>query len=177
MPIENGLIHLYCGNGKGKTTAAVGLAIRALGQGNKVCFTQFLKSAHTGELNIFKEFENIHVIRSEEKSKFTYEMTKEELDHCGAVQQQLLEETINYCRKNLVNMVVFDEVISAINKGMIDYEMFIKFLDRKPKHLEVVITGRNPIEDIMKRADYITQMEKLKHPYDSGVAARIGIEI
>lgn len=177
MPIENGLIHLYCGNGKGKTTASVGLAVRALGQGNKVCFTQFLKSAHTGELNIFEKFDNIHVIRNKEKSKFTYEMTKEELDHCSAVQQQLFEETIDYCRKNPVNMVVFDEIISAINKGMVDGKMFVEFLDTKPKNLEVVITGRNPVEEIMQRADYITQMEKLKHPYDSGIAARIGIEL
>ncbi|MEG1449094.1 MAG: cob(I)yrinic acid a,c-diamide adenosyltransferase, partial [Oscillospiraceae bacterium] len=153
MPIENGLIHIYCGNGKGKTTAAVGLAIRAIGQGNFVCFSQFLKSAHTGELNVFEEFENIHVIRSNEKMKFTYEMTKEELDQCAKTQQQLMVDTIDYCRKNPVNMVVFDEIVAALNKGMVDAKMFVDFLDTRPKNLEVVITGRNPVSEIMKRAD------------------------
>lgn len=177
MPIENGLIHIYCGNGKGKTTAAVGLAVRALGQGNKVCFTQFLKSAHTGELNVFSHFDNINVIRNENKSKFTYEMTSEELSECSQIQQMLLEETIDYCENNDVNLVVFDEILSAINKGMVDVDMFIDFLDTRPKKLEVIITGRNPIDEIFNRADYVTKMEKLKHPYDSGIAARIGIEV
>lgn len=177
MPIENGLIHIYCGNGKGKTTAAVGLAVRALGQGNKVCFTQFLKSAHTGELNVLSKFENITIFRNENKTKFTYEMTAEELKECSCAQQQLLEETINYCDENDVNLVVFDEILSAINKGMVDVDMFIDFLDTRSKKLEVIITGRNPIDELFNRADYVTRMEKLKHPYDSGIAARIGIEV
>ena len=177
MPIEHGMIHLYCGNGKGKTTAAVGLAVRAVGQKNTVCFTQFLKTSHTGELEVLGHFDNICVIRDTEKRKFTYEMTQEELEECGRIQQGLFEKSMAYCRRNKVNMLVLDELTAATNKGMIDMKKLLKFLDTKPENLEVVMTGRNPMNELLERADYVTEMQKIKHPYDKGIAARIGIEI
>jgi len=147
--MERGLIHIYCGDGKGKTTAAIGLSIRAAGSGKRVLFVQFLKKSETSELNILENMRGVTVLRPN-----------------GG------EEWMD--RK--ADLLVLDEAIGAYNKEVIDRVRLLKFLHEKPEELEVVMTGRNPAEELIDLADYVSEIKKVKHPFDKGVRARIGIE-
>lgn len=177
MAKDKGLIHIYCGENKGKTTAAVGLAVRSFGSGFKVIFSQFLKTSPSGELVSFEKL-GIKVYRITKPKGFTWEMNEEELS--------LLKEEHNKLFKEVTSLVdgdgsktllVCDELVGAYAGGHIDKEMVMEFLDNKPANLEVVLTGRNPGEELMEIADYITEMKKIKHPMDKGINARKGIEM
>lgn len=177
MNINRGFIHIYEGNGKGKTTAAVGLSIRFAGNGGKVLFTQFLKRNDSGELGILEQIENIQLFRCEESFGFTFQMTLEEkkkaADYYNLHLTNVLDETV----RQRVGLLVLDEVLDACNGEMINQDIIIKFLREKPRELEVVLTGRNPAKELLEFADYVTYMEKIKHPYDKGIGARKGIEL
>ncbi|MBI5971284.1 MAG: cob(I)yrinic acid a,c-diamide adenosyltransferase [Deltaproteobacteria bacterium] len=174
---KTGLIHVYTGEGKGKTTAAIGLSVRASGAGLKVLFVQFFKEDRvaSGEKTFFKNCVGIELIRSNCRHPiFTKEKTdvdsikKSIRDAYGTVKKKIREDGYN--------MLVLDEVMSAINGGWIEMEDFISFLKTRPEILEVVLTGRDAPPEIVRLADYVTEMLKLKHPFDSGVNARKGIE-
>ncbi|MBI5492686.1 MAG: cob(I)yrinic acid a,c-diamide adenosyltransferase [Deltaproteobacteria bacterium] len=171
-----GLIHIYTGDGKGKTTAAIGLAIRAAGQGFKVLFVQFFKEdgASSGEKDIFRS-SGIELIRSNCRHPL---FTKERTDHQKV--KEAIRTTYEAAKKKAVEegagLLVLDEAISAINGGWIELEDVLGFLKNKPARLEVVLTGRNASMELVQVADYVTEMLKIKHPYDNGVKARKGIE-
>ena len=174
MAENRGLIHIYCGDGKGKTTAAVGLAVRAAGRDFRVTMVQFLKSTETGELNSLKKIEGIRLIRSEEALGFTFRMNEEQKRHAASVQQQLWEQALVASQSS--DLLILDEVMAALSSGMISEEQVLDFLDKKPIELEVVLTGRNPPKAVLERADYVSEMKKIRHPFDSGIPARKGIE-
>jgi cob(I)alamin adenosyltransferase len=171
----SGLVHLYIGDGKGKTTASVGLSVRAAGRDKKVVFAQFLKSDATGELRSLETL-GIPVIRSAKRLGFTHLMDEAAIAACKAEQQKIWRRIQETVQTGPVDLLVLDEVLDAINMKMLDEQELRSFIENKSEELEVVITGRNPSEWLMERADYFTEMKKIKHPYNRGIKARIGIE-
>jgi cob(I)alamin adenosyltransferase len=179
----SGLVHVYIGDGKGKTTASVGLSVRAAGRDKRVVFAQFLKSGVTGELRSLETL-GIPVIRSEIPLGFTHQMDEAARAACTAEQQKVWRRvqemvqtgTSSAASPGPVDLLVLDEILDAINMKMLEELELRSFIENKPEDLEVVITGRNPSEWLMERADYFTEMKKIKHPYNRGIKARIGIE-
>ena len=161
MDNVKGCLHIYCGDGKGKTTAAVGLAVRAAGYGMKVLFCQCMKDGTSSEVEMLQKL-GIDYCCCTEKFGFYWNMTEEQ-------KEKAKEE--NY------GMLVIDEFMSAYQYGMIAPREAIRFLMERPEGLEVVLTGRDPGEELIELADYVTEMKKRKHPFDKGVKARKGIEM
>lgn len=174
--MEQGLIHIYCGNGKGKTTACLGLTIRCAGHGNKVLFVQFLKSRLTGELNSLELLPNIEVLRGKETKKFTFQMTAEEKQEVLREHEQLFAKIQTKLAEENVQLLVLDEIIGACNTGVFDENQLLDFLKTKPQRLEVVLSGRDPSPELLELADYVSEICKRKHPFDKGIPARSGIE-
>ena len=181
--MEKGLIHLYLGDGKGKTTAAIGLAIRAAGRKRKVVFAQFLKGRKTGEIAPLKGL-GVHVIRSEKNKGFFCNMNEDEKAAFRGEQTRILDEVkeaVFGVRKtadgaNQVDLVVLDEAVDTLALKVVDDEALRDFVMQKPEGMELVITGRSAPDWLMEKADYITEMKKVKHPYDRGIVGREGIE-
>lgn len=173
---DGGLIHIYCGDGKGKTTASIGLAVRCSGHGNHVLFVQFLKSRPTGELNSLALLPNIEVMRGKETKKFTFQMNDEEKAEVKREHLQLFDKVKDKCAVEHVDLLILDEVIGACNTGVFDINALLDFLKNKPAELEVVMTGRNPADKLVELADYVSEVCKRKHPFSRGIPARTGIE-
>ena len=169
-----GLIHIYCGDGKGKTTAAVGLAVRAAGAGKKVVFTQFFKDGSSAEIKVLQGVENIQILHCNTVRGFWKRMTDEQKARASVDYTRLFSEVIRLAMD--ADLLVLDEIISACNHGAVAEAAVADFLRQKPKNLEVVLTGRNPSGRLVSYADYVTQMQKIKHPYDHGIPARKGVE-
>lgn len=167
------MIHLYCGDGKGKTTAAVGLAVRAAGSGMKVLFVQFFKSGKSSEvealekLGIVTMHPGVHYGRYKTLNE---EKKTEVRDSYGELFDAILAAAAEY------DLIVLDEVVSAYNYAMIDGERLTEFLRLEGNRREIVLTGRNPLPELIELSDYVTEMKKVKHPFDGGTAARKGIE-
>lgn len=170
-----GLLHIYCGDGKGKTTASLGLAMRAAGNGWRVVIAQFLKSWDTGELAMLDKL-GIRVLRVEEKFGFTWQLTEEEKARLTAAHNALFKQAMDLCGDGEKTLLVLDELCAALSCGVIDRDMALDALRSRPDKLEVVVTGRDPAPELTAMADYITEMRKLRHPMDAGIAARRGIE-
>jgi cob(I)alamin adenosyltransferase len=173
---NKGLIHVYYGDGKGKTTASLGLSIRAAGAGMKVVVVQFLKSRKTSELNILKTIPNITVLRGREGTPFSFVMTEEEREKCRLVHLENLQAGIILAESGNCDLLILDEAIGAYNEGLIDRQLLQNFVRHKPEQLELVLTGRNPDQWMIECADYVTEIKKVKHPFDKGIQARMGIE-
>lgn len=171
-----GLIHIYCGDGKGKTTAAVGLAVRCAGRGNKVLLVQFLKSRDSGELYSLAKLPDIEVIRGKESKKFTFQMNEEEKHALLIEHNKMFEQVLEKIKNGGYSLLILDEVIGALNAKVFEMPKLIEFLRHKPENLEVVLTGRNPAPELVEIADYVSEMRKVKHPMDKGIMAREGIE-
>ena len=168
-----GLVHIYFGDGKGKTTAALGLALRALGDGFRVCVCQFLKGAKSGETEALERFEDAVLLRAEDRSgKFLWQMNEKERAECLARQRELLERA---AAAN-ADLYVFDEALDAVQVGAFSLDALLERTEALRERAEIVITGHDAPEALLLRADYITRMQKLRHPYDHGVRARRGIE-
>lgn len=177
MKKDLGYLHVYCGDGKGKTTAALGLAIRAAGRNMNVVIIQFLKSMDTGELNILSKIENITVLRSNKKFPFIKNMNLQQKEEIKEIHNEMLKKSIDMCYKETCDVLILDEIISAYNYNYIDKEICDNFLNTRPKNTEIVITGRNPIDKFIDMADYVSEIKKIKHPFDTGINARVGIEL
>lgn len=172
--VKRGFVHIYYGDGKGKTTAAFGLALRCAGRGNKVVIAQFLKNGASGELKAAAGVPGIHIISGKPVGKFTFQMSPEELSRTAEQCDEALREAISQAKD--ARLLVLDEVIDAYGANLIDRQTLGRFLDEKPAGLEVVLTGHSLPDDLLRRADYITRMSKEKHPYDEGITARADIE-
>ncbi len=174
--MKKGLIHIYCGDGKGKTTASIGLAIRALGRGYHVIFLQFLKWQETGEIAILNGLTNATVIRGTDlPHKFTWSLNEQEKSLLLEKHAEIFRKATSLCGSDKC-LLVMDELIGTYDMGLIDREMVLDFLRNKPEGLEVVMTGRNPADELVALADYVSEVRKIKHPMDQGVIARDGIE-
>ena len=173
---KNGLIHVYFGDGKGKTTAATGLAVRAEGCGCRVVFAQFMKCRKTGETDSLQKL-GIEVIRAGNSEKFSWEMTEKEKDECRDAQAVLLGMIKDITlREGEVDLIILDEALNAAALGFLDEEALKDFVYNKPACVELVLTGCIAPAWLLEKADYITEMKKCKHPFDEGIAARESIE-
>lgn len=170
----SGLIHIYCGDGKGKTTASVGLAVRAAGSGKKVLFSQFFKNGDSGEISCLNQLKNIELMHCGSRHGLFFRMNDAEKEAARKDYTDLLHRVLE--KANSVDLLILDEVISACNYGAVPQTELADFLRHKPDGLEVVMTGRKPAPELQELADYITEMKKIKHPFDSGIPARKGIE-
>lgn len=173
------MVEIYCGDGKGKTTASVGLIIRARGHGINTVFMQFMKGDGSGEVSVLKSIEGVRVFHTPVFYGFVKNMTQEQkaemLKEYDILIDRAEEEIKNAGEKRLV--IVLDEVIHACNFGLVDEKRLCKIIDNAPENAEIVLTGRDPSEELTKRADYISEIKKIKHPFDKGITAREGIEL
>lgn len=174
--MSNGLIHLYHGDGKGKTTAAIGLAIRAAGSKMKVLFVQFLKTEFSGERHILSHTENVTLTFCPLELKFTFDMDDKEKAQAAKIFKGIFDNAVTTALTEKYDMVVLDEVFEAINAHMLSESEVYEFITNAPSSMEIVMTGHNPPQKFMDCADYITEFKKIKHPYDRGITGRIGIE-
>ena len=175
MQQQIGLIHLYCGDGKGKTTAAAGQALRMAGAGGQVLFVQFFKTGASCEVQALRQMEGVRTLHSATPHHRFSKMDEQERSQAREDDRALLSDALTQAREG-VDLLVLDEAVSACNRAIISEEMLLEFLRTKPEHLEVVLTGRDPSGALLSLADYVTEMRKIKHPYDRGVRARRGIE-
>lgn len=169
-------VHLYCGDGKGKTTAAVGLAVRFAGRSGKVVLAQFLKDGTSGECRALAKLETVTMLAANPVRKFSFQMNEEEKQRTADAVQRTFATATGYAVREGAGLLILDEVCAAISCGFLDEQAVLDFLDGRSDTLEVVLTGRDPSEALQERADYITEMVKCRHPFDDGVTAREGIE-
>lgn len=175
--MEKGLIHIYHGDGKGKTTAAVGLAVRAAGAGMRVLFTQFMKSGGSSELTVLKNIENIEVNVVKNSYGFTWNMTDDSRVKLKSENDKAVASLIMAVKEGRYQLLVLDEIMSAYQGGLVDKEQVLALMQLCKGKTELVLTGRNPADELKDMADYITQMQCERHPYEKGVDARLGIEL
>lgn len=173
---QMGLIHLYCGDGKGKTTCAMGLALRCAAQGDEIVIAQFLKDGTSGECRMLAKMDNVTLLAANPVGKFSFAMNEEEKETTRAALARTFRAATDFAARNHARMLVLDEVCGAIGCGLMDEKDVLEFLDHKPEDLEVVLTGRDPSDALQARADYISEICKRRHPFDKGIAAREGIE-
>jgi len=174
---KTGLIHIYTGEGKGKTTAALGLGIRACGSGMKVLLVQFLKNIHTGELEIIKRLEpEFKAIRSFSLTKFTWDMSREELEQSSREAAELLNQVKDTILKGEYDLVILDEILGVVSTKLLPVEAVLDIVRNKPDKVELVLTGRDAHEELIKAADYVSEIKAVKHPFEKGIASRKGIE-
>ena len=172
--MDTGRIHIYFGDGKGKTTAAVGQAVRAAGYGFQVLFFQFLKDNSSNERKILEQIPNITCLPGREQVKFVSRMNGDEKAELLHYNNKALDEIVKFCSP--FDMLVMDEALCAVGLKVLSEEKLVSFLKHKPRGLEIVLTGHQVSDRMKEIADYATQMHKVKHPYDLGKLAREGIE-
>lgn len=174
--MEKGLVHFYLGNGKGKTTAIFGLALRALGRNFKVLIVQVLKARETGEILYLNNLNdnNLKIIRINSSPKFSWEMNDEEktqsINEIKFMLEKIKDEINNY------DLIIFDELLNAQSINFIDEFDIIKIIKEKKESQELAFTGRKTSDSLKVYADYISIVDAEKHPYEKGIPARIGIE-
>ena len=169
-PKPRGLVHLYCGDGKGKTTAAMGLALRALGHGRRVTVVQFLKDGTSGEIGPLSDLGA--AVFAGKAPGFVFQMTDDQKAETRLLQNEHLKAALELES----DLLVLDEACAAWSLGMVDHDLLKKAVLERPEGCEVVLTGRDPASWMRDAADYITEMRVLRHPYDRGVPAREGVE-
>ena len=174
--MDQGLIHIYCGDGKGKTSAATGLAVRAAGCGENILFARFLKNEESGELKILDEVSKINVIHLERSYGFYNTLSEREKEEVRLMYEKLWHLILDMISNSTYDVLVMDEFMAAYNYGLIPHEEALTFLKEKPVGLEIVLTGRNPDKRLVELADYVSEIRKVKHPFDRGIMARRGIE-
>jgi cob(I)alamin adenosyltransferase len=175
MPkLEKGLIQVYTGSGKGKTSAAFGLALRAIGRGLKVFIIQFIKGGFDyGELYVVDKLPNLE-LKAFGRGKFITEKPAGKEDIGLAEEALALAEKV--VKSGEYDVVILDEINVALNLKLISLEKVLKLLKNKPTHVELVLTGRYAPSEIIEAADLVTEMKEVKHPFNKGFQARKGIE-
>lgn len=175
--MKNGLTQVYCGNGKGKTTAAIGLGIRAIGNHMKVIMIQFLKNNDTGECELLKQLEpNFKVFHFEKNRGFTWSLSEEEKNEL----KQEIGMAIKFAKKVMdtdeCDVLILDEILAAVQLGYVSVETLIELVESKSDTMELVLTGRELPEEVAEHVDYISNIQAIKHPMEKGIDARKGIE-
>jgi cob(I)alamin adenosyltransferase len=170
-----GLVLVFTGDGKGKTTAALGAALRAAGQGFRVLILQFMKKKEdVGELMALGQTHLPIIVKQFGRRVFFRTRTCEAMDiniaHQGlaAFEEALAQDSYD--------LIVLDEINMAVHFGMLKVEEVLTALEKRPPHLHVILTGRNASDEILARADLVTEMKEVKHPYNQGIKGQKGIE-
>jgi cob(I)alamin adenosyltransferase len=174
--MKTGLIHIYTGEGKGKTTAAVGLAVRALGHGLKVCYVHFNKRP---ELYGYNEIQSLQKLGAtilgytQGYWNFNRSVTRESsrID----VKNGLIDLS-GFILGQAPDLLIMDEILISVRDNVISEDELLDFISQKPAHLELVLTGRGATERLIEKADYVSYIQKIKHPYDQKIFSRKGIE-
>lgn len=170
--LPKGCVHIYTGNGKGKTTAAIGLAIRAAGAGLKTFMFQFVKGMAYNEIKILRKIKNIKLIQCGRgcfiKGRSEY------IDKLYA--KAGLDKAVKSLKSGRYDLVILDEINIALSLGLIKSEDVVDMINKRPRNVELVLTGRNCPRTLLRYADIVTEMREVKHPYKKGVKARCGIE-
>lgn len=174
---DKGLVVVYTGDGKGKTTAAMGLALRAAGYGRRVLIIQFVKTWFTGEKGGFEMLPNVEFIQA---GKGFYKILGDALPEQEHVQaaQSALDLAVTKINSGNYDVVVLDEIIGTVTGGLLPLEAVLELVDNKPALLDLVLTGHRgkEVPALLERADLVTEMVKVKHPYDAGILAKKTID-
>ena len=171
------MMHICCGDGKGKTTAAMGMALRMAGRGRKVLVAQFCKGADSGERTALGFVPGVTLLPAPEQVKFTFLMNGEDKERERERYRTLLMEIGGRLENGTPDMLALDEICAALNADLVELPAVLDLLDLcARREVETVLTGRNPPAELVERAHYITRMEKVRHPYDQGAGARKGVE-
>jgi cob(I)alamin adenosyltransferase len=172
---EKGMVQVYTGNGKGKTTAALGLCLRAAGHGYRSHIIQFMKGQiHYGELTAVKRFEGLIALTQGGRDSFVSKAHPDEEDvRLARAALQLAREVM---AAGGIDILVLDEVNVALDFGLIELASVLDLIAARPENMELVLTGRNAPAEIIARADLVTEMRELKHYWNKGVAGRRGVE-
>ena len=168
------MIHLYYGDGKGKTTAAIGLAVRAAGAGMRVLFAQFFKDGSSSEIRVLSALPGVETVHPGLHYGRYRTMNDGQRAEIGESYRAMFAEIA--ARAEEFGLIVLDEAVSAYGYGALDRRAVTEFLRAEGKRREIVLTGRGPAPELLSLADYATEMRKEKHPFDSGVTARRGVE-
>lgn len=173
--MERGFVHLYTGNGKGKTTAALGLVLRACGSSLRSCVIQFMKKGEYSEIKALGRFSDLVRVEQCGSGEFYDPATSDFISHRGCAKMgydKALEAVIS----NTCDLVVLDEIIGACAYGLITYAEILSLIEAKPAGVELVLTGRDAPTDLYDRCDLVTEMKEIEHYYNEGINARKGIE-
>lgn len=171
--MQSGLTHIYTGNGKGKTTAALGLCLRALGAGKRVCLVQFLKKGDFSELKALRRFPNC-TIRQFGTSEFV------DPKNVSIQQRAEAQKGLEFARKAILcdpcDLLILDEILVALQFKLLKLEDILNLVAAKPSRLELVLTGRGAPQELIDAADLVSDIKEVKHPFQKGIKARRGIE-
>lgn len=170
-----GLTHIICGDGKGKTTSAVGCALRAKGSGMKVVFISLMKDGTSGENELMKNA-GITLLHCDKYYGFTFEMTDQEKAELVKCHNELLTKALELAQSGEAEMLVIDEFFCAYEYDLLDKTLADRIVFEKPYETELVLTGHNVEQNFIDAADYVSRVENEKHPFEKGVLARKGIE-
>jgi len=195
--LEKGLVQIYTGDGKGKTTAAFGLALRAAGQGNKILIYQFLKppSLDIGERRTLSSLPSIKV----ESLDIQWDMAKRSpvsgrsprrgspkgakspkdpkaIEAAQTAIHEALDRLTETAAKRFYDVLILDEIVYCLSKGLAKLEDIKKLIEKRDSHVEIVLTGRGATKELIAMANLVTEMKNIKHPFDKGTIARRGIE-
>ncbi|MHA1723140.1 MAG: cob(I)yrinic acid a,c-diamide adenosyltransferase [Candidatus Baldrarchaeia archaeon] len=171
--LEKGVVHVYTGNGKGKTTAALGLGLRAIGHGLKVYMIQFMKGFNYGEHKAVELLPNFKIVKFGGQELVNPSNPTEE-------DVRAAREALDHAREVVMSgeydVVILDEINVALDFKLIDVQDVLELIKNKPKHVELILTGRYAPSEVIKAADLVTFMREIKHPYRQGLPARKGID-
>ncbi|MDL2307459.1 cob(I)yrinic acid a,c-diamide adenosyltransferase [Desulfovibrio sp. OttesenSCG-928-C06] len=177
MKLQNGYIQIYTGNGKGKTTAALGQALRAVGRECKVYMVQFLKSFETGELIAAPRLEPyFKIFRFEKKRNFFWLLNDDEKAELKQEVEQAVEFVKGVVRRNECDILILDEILGAMHNRLVQLDELKGILSMKPSSMEIILTGRDAPQELIDMADLVTEMREVKHYFANGVESRTGIE-
>lgn len=173
--LEKGFIQVYTGNGKGKTTAAIGQALRAAGAGLRSCIIQFMKEYPYSELKALKNLKELITIKQFAGDDFVY---RKKLP--GMEEIRKAKSGLDFARKAMLeenyDLIILDEILVSIYFRLFNLEEVTEFIKRKPEHVELILTGRYCPDEIIASADLVTEMKEVKHYYEKGILSRKGIE-
>lgn len=174
--MEKGLIQIYYGDGKGKTTAAIGQGMRFLGHNKQILIFQFLKGRTSGEIDFLNRLDNVKIIKVNSQTKFSFQMNDEEL----IILKKEITDGIQKLRKILESgsddLIILDELLDLIKKNYIEEKFFIDLINSRKNKGEIIITGHYISPNLIAMSDLVTEVKKIKHPYDLGIKARKGVE-
>lgn len=170
------MLQVYCGDGKGKTTAALGQALRGAGSGMNVLIWQFLKGNSSNEYHSLKHIPNINIYSVTDDVKFSIQMSEKDLSNYSKEVNKSIQKIYSHCINDNLGMLVLDEILGAIEIGVIEEHIIIDLINQFNDKMEIVLTGRMITDKLLDMADYVSQINKIKHPYDKKISARKGIE-